>query len=625
MKRIDSIIALILVITATVPFILLLTLKENTPIKQDVLGTGGVTYYVSTTGDDNNTGTRELPWRTINKAANYTGLNPGDTVCILPGDYAEEVRPGRSGVQGARIVFSPCEGGTVRIGKFLLNNISYIEITGFEFVQSLTNDSWEHFAIQIKNNSNYNLIKSVKIHDFEDWFGIKIHGQNPIGNIVETSQIWNMRSLPYTDVHGIMISNDKNSKIQNNSIWNIEGDCIQTYPPDSLSDKGNTYILNNHLYVEDSFAIGAENAIDIKQASQTGTFLVSGNIIHGFRPHDASIGGSGGGGGSAIVIHQDYSDNITLNGNYIYNCYKAIWIAKDYAYSNIKIQNNIISNIKAHPWSIAGETYAIMFYGNLNNIIVENNTFLDTTTSMYFMPSLSMNNSYLRNNLFYNAGTIGGSNKFTSVSNNAWFNTTGTLPGANDITGSNLGLVNFVYSIPGTSVSIPAGTTASSAVINKGIATSLTTDFLSHTRDSVFDIGAIEYIAPATPENPNPPPENPNSNDQETNNANQGEDVDTTQDQEATPDKENSNETGISEEANSTSGDNNFIYPILEIQETIKKVATESNWTRFGVASGVTVSVYSGLWLLAVKLNLPRHFTFVLFRKERKSDSWDWS
>src|SRR5947209_2610425 len=55
----------------------------------------GVTYYVSTSGNDNNAGTLAAPWRTIQKAANT--VQAGDTVKVRAGTYNEVVTMKTSG------------------------------------------------------------------------------------------------------------------------------------------------------------------------------------------------------------------------------------------------------------------------------------------------------------------------------------------------------------------------------------------------------------------------------------------------------------------------------------------------------------------------------------------------
>ena len=49
------------------------------------------TYYVSTSGNDSNSGTSTSPWRTIQNAANYAAS--GSTVYVGDGIYNERVSP----------------------------------------------------------------------------------------------------------------------------------------------------------------------------------------------------------------------------------------------------------------------------------------------------------------------------------------------------------------------------------------------------------------------------------------------------------------------------------------------------------------------------------------------------
>jgi hypothetical protein len=63
------------------------------------------TYYVdntSTNADDNGPGTSELPFRTINKAAQV--LQPGERVVIASGTYRECVRPARGGTGPTQMI-----------------------------------------------------------------------------------------------------------------------------------------------------------------------------------------------------------------------------------------------------------------------------------------------------------------------------------------------------------------------------------------------------------------------------------------------------------------------------------------------------------------------------------------
>ena len=102
------------------------------------------TWYVSTTGDDNGSGSSGSPYLTIAKAATMVGA--GDTVLVSGGTYMEKnITPAASGTREARIVFKPLTGsgpvvikhpatsGSDNTPVFLLSGRSYIWIEGFEF------------------------------------------------------------------------------------------------------------------------------------------------------------------------------------------------------------------------------------------------------------------------------------------------------------------------------------------------------------------------------------------------------------------------------------------------------------------------------------------------------------
>ena len=65
--------------------------------------------HVSKTGRDSDTGDRNNPYLTINKAARVAG--PGDTVTVHAGTYREWVRPVRGGAgENKRITYRAAPG-----------------------------------------------------------------------------------------------------------------------------------------------------------------------------------------------------------------------------------------------------------------------------------------------------------------------------------------------------------------------------------------------------------------------------------------------------------------------------------------------------------------------------------
>lgn len=70
-------------------------------------------YYLAPDGDDNNRGTRNQPFRTIDKVNAL--LKPGDSAIFLPGSYAGCIEPARSGEADKVITYRAEKPGTVRL------------------------------------------------------------------------------------------------------------------------------------------------------------------------------------------------------------------------------------------------------------------------------------------------------------------------------------------------------------------------------------------------------------------------------------------------------------------------------------------------------------------------------
>jgi hypothetical protein len=92
----------------------------------------GPKYYVDPAGDDDHPGTETEPWRTLAKA-NAT-LEPGDTVIVRAGTYAEVIRPERSGTSASeRIVYLASPGEVVRVTGGP-DGDAVVDLTGRDFV-----------------------------------------------------------------------------------------------------------------------------------------------------------------------------------------------------------------------------------------------------------------------------------------------------------------------------------------------------------------------------------------------------------------------------------------------------------------------------------------------------------
>jgi len=90
------------------------------------------THRVARDGSDDNTGTVEAPWGTIQYAADTA--QPGDTVCVGGGDYSGEGELffSNSGTADSLITFATAPGETVTVSALTLRpGTSYLRLVGF--------------------------------------------------------------------------------------------------------------------------------------------------------------------------------------------------------------------------------------------------------------------------------------------------------------------------------------------------------------------------------------------------------------------------------------------------------------------------------------------------------------
>src|SRR5438445_2482007 len=159
----------------------------------------GVTYYVSTSGNDNNAGTLSAPWRTIQKAANT--VQAGDTVQVRAGTYNEVITLKTSGnATSGYITFqnypgeSPIVDGTGlavgssgQTGLFSLEGtFNYIVIQGFE-IRNYSSSARGKVPvgidfegagsnIEILNNHIHNIVQTLTSCNAANALGVAIYG-----------------------------------------------------------------------------------------------------------------------------------------------------------------------------------------------------------------------------------------------------------------------------------------------------------------------------------------------------------------------------------------------------------------------------------------------------------------
>jgi hypothetical protein len=272
-------------------------------------------FFVSETGSDQNPGTENKPWKTIQKCAKL--LTAGETCYVFEGYYPEHVTMQESGVEGSPITFKA-------VGKVTMNGFTvhadYITIDGFEITD--TEDYWETgwgifyqgaYGI-IQNNyvyyatrggitvfakagegasTNHVVVKNNRLYR-NALVGIEVHGRD---NLVEGNEIWGtIQQHPKStekngnDADGISFFGSGHV-IRKNFIHDIlygipeninpHIDCFQTWSDSNKEAASNVIIEQNRC-----INLQAQSAYEVGQGFMMGNasdIIIRNNLIEAFR------------------------------------------------------------------------------------------------------------------------------------------------------------------------------------------------------------------------------------------------------------------------------------------------------------------------------------------------------
>ncbi|MCM3783740.1 right-handed parallel beta-helix repeat-containing protein [Neobacillus mesonae] len=309
----------------------------------------GADYYISTNGNDQNQGTIDSPWRTLQHAADQ--IPPGSTVYVREGVYNEKLKITRGGSEAeGPIVFTSYPQETAVIdgeglpvdgleGLVEIDNTSYVSIRQFEI-------------------RNYTTAKNGEVPA-----GIYIHGtgksislqQNRIHNIANTSKPEG-EELSGRDAHGIAVygtSDRAEESIQNLTIDGNELYDLVLGSSESLAVNGNVdtfAITNNTIHDSDNIGIdliGFEGIAGSEAVDQARNGIVRGNTVYRISsnnnpsygtvlPNDSNLAGG---------IYIDGGRNSIIEQNRVYDNDIGIELASEHAgheTSEITVRNNLI-------------------------------------------------------------------------------------------------------------------------------------------------------------------------------------------------------------------------------------------------------------------------------------------
>ncbi|MEM6753555.1 MAG: right-handed parallel beta-helix repeat-containing protein [Cyanobacteria bacterium P01_C01_bin.38] len=382
---------------------------------------GGKTYYVSSKGSNDNPGTKDKPWKTVNYAVQEeSAVKAGDTILVQPGTYTELITLEKSGNEKLGHITLKADGdvtlrdpdpikGGFREGVIQSANQGHWIIDGFR----IENTSWAGISLRdannmiVKNNHTFETgasgiivlpesyykggeaevtSKDIKVVDNKieraNW---RWTGRGDTRGLQEALSIWGVDGFEVANNivkqgnrEGIDIkTGSRNGSVHNNTVTGVArvsgtpggyngGPAI--YVDGNRADTFNVDIYNNLVY--GNVAEGITIADEVPEQGDVKDVRVYNNVVYG----NGKLGTNAGAG---ISITSNVSDVEVVNNTVAGNVQSITIDGTDYTKgditSDVVVRNNIFADAK----------YRNGFIEDANDIVLDNNLFTDTFEEVY--------------------------------------------------------------------------------------------------------------------------------------------------------------------------------------------------------------------------------------------------
>lgn len=340
--------------------------------------------FVSPSGYDSNSGTKNRPYKTLQKAANEA--EPGDTILIREGTYKppDKITISRSGTARAWITFTNYEDEEVVIdgsritetptdkyGMLYINNGAFIRIEGLTIQES------RFMGIKILNSSDIEIVDNYITRTFS--CGIGVWGCSSPYCRTKT-MCKNIKAL-YNHVE---LTNNCDLATSANT------NCTQKNkaPHEAISFAGvdGFEIAYNHVHH------GKKEGIDAKETSRNGT--IHHNYVHHHKNTPYTVG---------IYADSWFGPlfNIEIYENIVHDCDDGISVAAEGKASqgaiarDVRVHHNVLYNLKWRGITLDKATNN----SKRENIWIYNNTIYNGTQSGIWINTTNVEDVYVFNNI----------------------------------------------------------------------------------------------------------------------------------------------------------------------------------------------------------------------------------
>ncbi|MFN3489691.1 MAG: choice-of-anchor Q domain-containing protein, partial [Emticicia sp.] len=306
------------------------------------------TYYVATNGNDNNAGTKELPFATIGKGALVAVA--GDVVIIKSGIYkpTTRIQPANSGTQNAPITFMA-----------EIKNEAIID--GSNAASPTTTDRLGLFTISGTTTTTQNWIIVDGLRIINSAFA-GFHNRYASNIIIKNCSTFN------TGASGIVAANSSNIKVLNNTIQKA---C---QAPSASLGTNECITMASVEQFEVAYNSVSDRKIDLNNGGEgidAKNECKDGSIHHNIVFDLVRLG-------IYIDAYQRNLSNIDVYANRVYNCGAGIGVAIEEGgtLTNVKIHDNIVYDIPRVGIQVRG----YLRTGVMKDVFVYQNTVVRTGT-----------------------------------------------------------------------------------------------------------------------------------------------------------------------------------------------------------------------------------------------------